>query len=51
MIGERYQKLSDINEKQAFIDNFISIYQTETERLTRLIQTRFDRFSRKRICI
>ena len=42
-----YQKLSDINEKQAFIDNFTSIYQTETERLTRLIQTRFDRFSRK----
>jgi hypothetical protein len=42
-----YQKLSDVNEKQAFIDNFTSIYRTETERLTRLIQTRFDGFTRK----
>lgn len=44
---DEYQKLSDDNERLAFITSFTSIYQAETERLTRLIQTRFDRFSRK----
>jgi hypothetical protein len=44
---DKYQKLSDVKERQDFIDNFTSIYEVETKRLTKLIQTRFDKFSRK----
>ena len=43
---DEYKKL-DSKERKAFISNFTDIYQTETTRLTRLIQTRFDKFSKK----
>jgi hypothetical protein len=41
-----YQKL-DTQERKNFINNFTSTYQQETQRLTKLIQTRFDKFSKK----
>jgi hypothetical protein len=41
-----YLKLGT-EERKSFIENFTSIYEKETERLTKLIQTRFDNFSRK----
>jgi hypothetical protein len=41
-----YKKM-DTDERKEFIENFTEIYQNETERLTKLIQSRFDKFSKK----
>jgi len=43
---DEYKKL-DTNDRREFITNFTDIYQKETIRLTELIQTRFDKFSKK----
>jgi hypothetical protein len=43
---DKYKKL-DTSERKEFIQNFTSVYQKETERLTKLIQSRFDKFSKK----
>jgi len=41
-----YQKL-DTEDRKYFLSNFEKLYSDDTERLTRLIQTRFDSFSKK----
>jgi len=43
---DEYKKL-DGEERKKFIKNFTTVYQEETKRLTKLIQTRFDKFSKK----
>jgi len=43
---DEYKKL-DTQERRDFINNFTSTYQQETKRLTKLIQTRFGKFSKK----
>jgi len=43
---EEYKKL-DGEERKEFVSNFTTIYQEETKRLTKLIQTRFNNFSKK----
>lgn len=43
---DEYKKL-DTQERQQFILNFENIYKDETIRLTKLIQARFDTFSKK----
>lgn len=43
---DEYKKL-DGEERKNFIKNFTIVYQEETKRLTKLIQTRFDKFSKK----
>lgn len=43
-----YKKL-DTHERQQFIHDFESTYQAETIRLTKLIQARFDTFSKKQL--
>ncbi|MBK2266886.1 DUF1837 domain-containing protein [Francisella philomiragia] len=42
----KYKKL-DTEERSSFVDNFMEIYKKDTERLTKLIQSRFDNFSKK----
>ena len=43
---DEYKKL-DGEDRKEFIKNFTTLYQEETKRLTKLIQTRFDKFSKK----
>lgn len=43
---DEYMKL-DNDERKYFIENFVSLYEEETKRLTSLIQSRFDKFSKK----
>lgn len=43
---DEYKKL-DTKERKEFINNFTNTYHEETKRLTKLIQTRFDKFSKK----
>jgi len=43
---DKYKRL-DTNERIEFIKNFTEVYEEETKRLTNLIQTRFDKFSKK----
>ena len=43
---DKYKKLDDEKRKE-FLNNFATEYQEETKRLTKLIQTRFDKFSKK----
>ncbi len=45
---EEYQKL-DTDERVTFIKNFEELYKDDSERLTKLIQTRFDKFSEKHL--
>ncbi len=43
---QEYQKL-DTEERESFIKNFQELYKTDTNRLTKLIQNRFDGFSKR----
>jgi len=43
---DEYKKL-DSDKRKEFIKNFTITYQEETKRLTKLIQSRFDKFSKK----
>lgn len=44
---DEYKKLDNITARQTFIDEFEAIYKNDTARLTKLIQSRFNRFSKK----
>lgn len=44
---EEYKKLDNENKRNNFVQNFTSLYEEETKRLTSLIQTRFDKFTKK----
>ncbi|MDG6881100.1 Domain of uncharacterised function (DUF1837) [Phocoenobacter uteri] len=43
----KYKALNDINTRKSFIDKFEEEYEKESRRLTKLIQKRFDEFSKK----
>lgn len=45
---KEYQKLGTA-DRESFINDFEELYKSDTERLTKLIQTRFDKFSKKHL--
>ena len=45
---QEYQKL-DTEDRKSFINDFEKLYKDDTDRLTKLIQTRFDKFSKKNL--
>lgn len=46
---DEYKKL-DSGQRKEFISKFTDTYQEETVRLTKLVQKRFDKFSKKEFC-
>jgi len=45
---KEYEKFNSL-QRDEFLDDFIELYKNDTDRLTRLIQTRFDKFSKKNL--
>ncbi len=51
LVGYDWKEYEQFNslQRDEFLDDFIELYKNDTDRLTKLIQTRFDKFSKKNL--